>query len=159
MNWITIAAIWIAAIGTGIMAGIYFAFSSFVMKSLAVIETEKGIIAMQSINKVILSSSFMPLFIGTSLLSFGLLILGCFRWDNPLATTLVAASLIYLIGMFACTAFGNVPLNETLDKLNPSSVEAAQFWNTYLRIWTRYNHVRTIASIIACLLYIKATSY
>lgn len=39
-----------AALGCGLIAGVFFAFSTFVMKGLARIPTEAGVAAMQSIN-------------------------------------------------------------------------------------------------------------
>ncbi len=39
-----------AALGCGLIAGVFFAFSSFVMNALARIQPTQGIAAMQSIN-------------------------------------------------------------------------------------------------------------
>ncbi len=50
----------------------------------------------------------------------------------------------------------NVPLNNKLSKLDPDSTEAAKYWLTYLSEWMRWNHVRTIASVIAAALLIVA---
>ena len=40
----------IAALGSGLVAGIFFAFSNFVMKALARVPPAQGVAAMQSIN-------------------------------------------------------------------------------------------------------------
>jgi uncharacterized membrane protein len=39
-----------AALGCGLVAGVFFAFSTFVMKALARLPAEQGIAAMQAIN-------------------------------------------------------------------------------------------------------------
>ena len=55
MNLVTIIAIVIALLGSALIAGIFFAFSSFVMKALARVPSAEGIAAMQSINVVVLN--------------------------------------------------------------------------------------------------------
>lgn len=145
--------LWGMAMASGVMAGVYFAFSSFVMRSLDQLPIPQGVAAMQSINRVILSSTFMPLFIGSSLLSAALAAGSLLRWGQPEAAPMLAGGLVYVLGMFACTAAFNVPLNEALDGLDPTSAEAAAAWQDYLRRWTRFNHVRTVASLVTCGLF------
>jgi uncharacterized membrane protein len=50
------------------MAGVYFALSDFIMRSLDRLDAANAVEAMNTINEVILRSWFMPLFFGTSLL-------------------------------------------------------------------------------------------
>ena len=54
----------IAALGSGLMAGVFFAFSSFVMTALARLAPAPGIAAMQSINVVVINPLFMAGFLG-----------------------------------------------------------------------------------------------
>ncbi len=145
--------LWGAALGTGTMAGVYFTFSSFVMQSLDRLPNGQGISAMQSINLKILSSPFMPLFFGTSLLSLALGVWAVSRWGQPGAASVLVGAVVYLLGMFVCTAAGNVPLNEMLDGVAPEQVDAAQHWGRYLTQWTRLNHLRTVASAVAAGLF------
>lgn len=145
----TSLALWFGLIGSGIMAGVYFTFSTFVMQSLGSIARPDGIAAMQAINTKILSSAFMPLFWATTLLAFGLAVWGALQ-SSPSA---LMGGLIYVVGMFVCTAAFNVPLNEALDAVDPASTEAASVWSTYLRDWTRWNHVRTVACTISAVLF------
>ena len=56
--------LWFSAIGCGLMAGVYFAFSAFIMTSLAHIAPAAGIAAMNSISIEIVRSLFMPVFMG-----------------------------------------------------------------------------------------------
>jgi len=150
------AALWFNAIGCGLMAGLYFAFSAFIMTALGRIPTEAGVAAMQSINRVILRSLFMPLFFGTTLVSAGLAVFAATIWGSPAATILLTASVTYVVGLFVVTMLFNVPLNNALDRLDTASSEAVPVWQRYLSRWTLWNHIRTIASTIACALYIAS---
>ncbi len=67
MEMVTTALLWFAAVSVGIMAGIYFAFSFFIMQSLDALERPMGMFAMQAINRVIQKSLFLPLFFASSL--------------------------------------------------------------------------------------------
>lgn len=156
MDVIIFVVLWIGAVGCGLMAGVYFAFSAFIMTSLAKIETPAGIAAMQSINDVILRSAFMPLFFGTSLVSAGVIVLGLMDQDRPGALWMVGAGAVYFVGMFLCTVFFNVPLNNKLKAVDPNSAHGAEMWALYLRRWTFWNHVRTVASTAATILFIMA---
>jgi uncharacterized membrane protein len=67
---------------------------------------------------------------------------------------MLLGGLIYIAGMFLCTMFFNVPLNNALAAANATS--AASVWSQYLKEWTMWNHVRTVSSTTACALYISA---
>ncbi|MDQ0998829.1 putative membrane protein [Phyllobacterium ifriqiyense] len=58
----------LAALGSGIMAGLFFAFSSFIMTAFSKLPPEQGIAAMNSINVTILNATFGMAFFGTALL-------------------------------------------------------------------------------------------
>ena len=108
---------------------------------------------MQSINRVILSSSFMPLFWATTAMSAALAGLGVVRWGASGSGLLVAGGLAYVLGMFVCTAAFNVPLNDALDAVDPDSLGAVSVWSDYVRRWTAFNHVRCVASLGSCVLF------
>jgi uncharacterized membrane protein len=149
-------ATFIAALGAALVAGIFFAFSNFVMGALGRIAPEAGISAMQSINVVVLNPVFLGLFMGTAALSF-LLAVGAFlRWSEPGAVCLLAGSVLYLAGCFLVTIMGNVPLNDSLAAVNASSDEGQGVWAHYLSAWTWWNTVRTIASLAASAAFIAA---
>jgi uncharacterized membrane protein len=153
---LTDGLLWFAAIGCGLLAGLYFAFSTFVMTALGRIDQAQGIAAMNAINVEIVKSLFMPFFFGTTLISAALAVMAVFRGGEPGATAMLAGGLIYVVGMFLVTILFNVPLNDRLAAVDASSTEAASLWARYLRDWTRWNHVRTIASTAACALFIAA---
>jgi uncharacterized membrane protein len=148
--------LWFSAIGCGLLGGVYFTFSAFVMTSLSRIDQAAGIAAMSSINVEIVRSLFMPIFLGTTLASAVLAIMAFFRWGEPGAMAMLAGAVLYILGMFLVTLAFNVPLNDALAAVHPSSPEAASLWVRYLKDWTFWNHVRTIASTGAVALFIAA---
>ena len=150
----TTALLWFCALGCGLLAGLYFAFSVFIMSALDRLGPAAGAAAMNSINTVIMRSLFMPVFMLTSLASLLLAAIGALRWDEPGATLLLAGGLVYFIGMFVVTMVFNVPLNNQLQASRPGDVEL--LWRRYLVSWTRWNHVRTLASLLASALCIAA---
>ena len=147
--------LWFAAIGSGLMAGIYFAFSAFIMKSFGRMDTTHAITAMNAINETILRTWFMPLFFGTSIVSVLLSSFSIIHW-NEIGTGLgLMAGIVYFVGMFICTVVFNVPLNNSLARANPGSDESRQIWSHYLKTWTSWNHLRTLSSLICCILCIR----
>jgi len=144
-----------AAIGCGLIAGLFFAFSVFIMKALGAIPANEGVAAMQSINAAIVKTSFMPVFFGTGLLGAALAVLAIMR-SGPGASMLIAGGLLYILGTLAVTMIFNVPLNNKLAAFASASPEAAKVWTAYLKDWTVWNHVRTAASTAACAAYIVA---
>ena len=148
---IVTALLWAAALSSGIIAGVYFSFSGFIMPAFGKINSTQSIVAMNSINDSILRSLFMPLFFGSSIISVLLIIISFAYWgESGTDLTLIAGS-IYFIGMFVCTVLFNVPLNNLLAQLDPDSDNAHQIWDRYLNAWTKWNHLRTVSSLLTCI--------
>ena len=148
MNSMTTLTLVIATMGAGMMAGVYFAFSSFIMRSLDQLDGSRATNAMNAINRIILRSMFMPLFFGTSVLYLVLGVLALQQWSDSRSSFILGAALIYLCGMFLCTVFFNVPLNNQLAREADDS--AGIYWAQYIGQWTRWNHVRAVSSLISC---------
>ena len=148
--------LWFSAIGCGLLAGLYFAFSTFIMTALGRIGQAAGIAAMNAINVTIVQSLFMPFFLGTTATSAALAVIALFRWGDPGAMAMLAGGVLYVLGMFIVTMIFNVPLNNALAAAEPASSEAASLWARYLTDWTMWNHVRTVSSTVACALFIAA---
>ena len=148
--------LWFCVIGNGLMAGVYFAFSGFIMSSLARIETAAGILAMQSINDVILRSAFMPIFFGTSVGAVVIAASVLSNFAEPGAILKFSAGALYFTGMFVTTILVNVPLNNKLGDADAYSAHGAEIWDDYLQRWTRWNHVRAIASLVSSILFFTA---
>lgn len=148
-----------SALGCGLIAGVFFAFSSFVMSALGRLQSAQGMAAMQSINITVINPSFMTLFLGTALACIFLAIASLFKWDQPDALYLLLGSLLYLVGTFLVTIAFNVPLNDALAIVKPDSPEGASLWSKYLSNWTLWNHLRTVAALAAAALFTIALCY
>lgn len=153
---LTTGLLWFSAIGCGLIAGVYFTFSAFVMTALGRIDQAAGLAAMNAINVVILRSLFMPLFLGTTLAGAALALLSLFQWDEPGAIVTVVGGVTYGLGMFLVTMIFNVPLNNALAVVDPAGAQGASLWARYLKEWTFWNHVRTLASLAASVLFTLA---
>jgi uncharacterized membrane protein len=146
----------IAALGTALIAGVFFAFSTFVMRALRRLPTAQGLLAMQSINVVVLNPWFLGVFLGTAVVCALCSCLTVIRWTLPGSVFLLAGSALYLAGTVAATLLANVPRNEALAVLAPDNPQAASRWAQYIRDWTAWNRVRTAAALAAATAFILA---
>jgi uncharacterized membrane protein len=147
--------VFVAAIGSGITAGIFFAFSSFVMPALQRIQSAQGVVAMKLIDTEVINFSFMGAFCGTGLLCVVLGVGSLFMWTHEGAKFVLVASLLYLVGRCGTTVVFNVPLNDKLARI-ADPTEAVSFWPEYVALWTRWNHVCTIASVASAALFTES---
>jgi len=145
-----------AALGCGLVAGVFFAFSTFVMPALARLPAAQGIAAMQSINITAINRWFMAALLGTALLCLVLIALSLLYWSEPGALLRLLASVLYLAGVIIVTRAFNIPLNDALAVASPESADAANLWSRYLSVWTAWNHVRTVAPLGAAALLTAA---
>lgn len=153
MNTIVTAIVVLALLGSALIGGVFFAFSSFVMKALARTPSSEGIAAMQSINVVVLNRSFLGAFMGTTALSLLITGLALKVWGTPSAPYFLAGALLYFVGTFLITGLGNVPLNNQLAAVTATDPAATAVWQHYLDRWTLLNTVRTTAAMAAALLF------
>jgi uncharacterized membrane protein len=142
------------ALGCALMGGLFFAFSSFVMTALRRIPPEKGITAMQSINAAVFNPWFFAAFFGTPIACVLVAVLALTGWHEPGATYALIGSVLYVVGTFLVTMLFNVPLNNALAAEAPDTTEGAALWTRYVRLWTTWNHVRTVAALVAASLLI-----
>lgn len=143
----------LAAIGSGVMAGFFFAFSNTVMAALGRQPPAAGMAAMQAVNVVVLNPLFFVAFFGTAALCLLLLVASIVLWSEAGALLLLSACLAYLIGCIGVTMACNVPLNNTLAAVKPGMPEADATWARYLDVWTGWNHVRTVACAASAALF------
>jgi uncharacterized membrane protein len=148
-----------SALGCGLIAGVFFAFSTFVMNALSRLQPAQGITAMQSINITVINPLFMIAFLGTAAACVLLAISSLLKWHQPGAAYLLLGSLLYLIGTFGVTIIFNVPLNEALAKVESDSSIGANIWSNYLVNWTIWNHIRTLGALAAATSFTIALCY
>lgn len=144
----------ISALGCGLIAGVFFAFSSFIMGALGKLPPSQGIAAMQSINVVVINPVFLGVLFGTAVLALFLGFGAIFHLGDAGAIWIVAGTALYVIGTVVVTMAFNVPLNNSLAAVDPASVEGAAVWADYLQKWTRWNSLRSVAALLSCAAYI-----
>lgn len=137
-----------AALGCGLMAGIFFAFSNFVMRAFDRISPDQGIAAMQAVNITVLNPVFLLFFLGTGLLCLAAIVVALI-FDSGQTAYLFAGGALYLVGNIGVTAVFNVPMNESLALVDGRHPDAVSIWKNYLDNWTFWNHVRTITALAA----------
>lgn len=145
-----------AALGSGVMAGLFFTFSTFAMTALGRLPPAQGIAAMNSINTAIMNPLFALVFFGTPLACAALIVRGAFQWGAPGAAWLLAGGAVYILGGLVVTIAFNVPLNNALAATDPAGPDGAALWTRYRSVWTAWNHVRTVACLAATALLIVA---
>ena len=143
-----------AALGCGLIGGVFFAFSSFVMAALSRLPAGQGIAAMQSINLTVLNRGFLSLFVGTGIIGIVAAAIALTDAGEPESILRIAGAALYLIGCLMVTGTRNVPRNNALDKLHPELPESAAPWATFVREWTTWNTVRTIAAVAAAAAFV-----
>ncbi len=146
----------LGVLGTGLVAGVFCAFSTFVMKGLAALPPAQGVAAMKAINVTALRPAFMLVFAGSAVLCAVIAVVTFVLWPDEGTAELLLGSALYLFGSFGVTMVANVPRNDTLMRLDARTAEAAAYWPEYVREWTVWNHVRMVASGAAAVLYVLA---
>ena len=146
-NQLQFALVLVAALGCGLIAGVFFAFSAFVMKALSRLSPSEGIAAMQSINVAVLNPWFLVAFLGTAATCLVALVWSLLRWQEPGAAYRFVGGALYLVGCLLVTIVFNVPKNEALASVRPGDPDAESRWTDYVANWTAWNHVRTVAAL------------
>ncbi|MEU3186190.1 anthrone oxygenase family protein [Streptomyces sp. NPDC006923] len=140
-----------AAVGTGLMAGLYFAFDVSVMPGLARADDRTFVTVMRSVNEVIDNSAL-----------FGLLFVGVFlatgiagalqrRLGHPDAARWTRAALALYGLSVVVTMCVNIPLNRALARPGspPGSTGFGALRGGFERPWATANIVRTLACTAA----------
>jgi uncharacterized membrane protein len=147
----------IAVLLTGLIAGLLYGYDCSVVKGLGQLPDKEYLQAFQSINRVILNPYFALSFAGSllalilaALLSFKSAQFVSFYW-------LIAATIVYVAGVQGVTIWGNVPLNNFLEKIDLiacSEIECKKMRELFEWKWNLLHRIRTIASMLAFLLTI-----
>jgi uncharacterized membrane protein len=149
MSGVLYIATVLSALGSGLIAGAFFAFSSFIMPALKRLPPVHGITAMQSINKLAVTPAFMTALFGTAVACLGMAAWAAIFSSEPPAGLVLAGAALYIVGTIGVTIAYNVPLNNRLATLHPESTDAARHWDEYVTKWTAWNHLRAAASLAA----------
>ncbi|MDO3639989.1 anthrone oxygenase family protein [Mycolicibacterium arseniciresistens] len=144
-----------AAIAAAVVGGVFYAFSTIVMRGLDRTGPVAAITAMRGMNaEAQANGPFLLVFVGSALLSAAVVVVAVVRIGQPGGSLLLAGGVAGVAG-FAITMAFNVPLNNHLDTVDPTALgvaEATREWAAYLSTWTAWNHVRAAAGIAAAVL-------
>src|SRR4051812_20802837 len=148
-----------AAFTTALIAGLFYSYSCSVNPGLGKLTDANYLSAMQSINREILNPVFFMSFMGTLIL----LPLSTWLQYNPSAPLrfylLLGATLVYAVGTFGVTIFGNVPLNNALDAFSiqsASSEALSQQRLLFEKPWNQLHAIRTFANVLSLILVLLA---
>lgn len=153
------ATVVLAILGCGLAGGVFFAFSTLVMRGLRDLPQAEGVRAMNAINAWVARPAFKWLLFGTGLICGLVAIAAIVRlsghapsvWREYVVLTAVG---VYLLGAILATLERSQPLNRALAAVDEAS--DAMVWRVYLREWVTWNHVRAVACIAACALFAVA---
>lgn len=129
------------------------------MRALGSQPSAAGMSAMQAINVTVLNFWFLAIFVGTALICIVLSVISILSWQGTASLLVISGGLLYVVGCFGVTMVFNVPLNDALAKADANSEEGKALWQHYLDRWTKWNTVRTIASVLAAILIMIAFRY
>jgi uncharacterized membrane protein len=136
-----------AAIGAGLSAGVYLAFSTLVMAGLRRLSPSQAISAMNGINKAAPANPLLMLVLfGTGVVCLLLMISGFRHRDDPAAVWQIVGAALFLIGMLITITY-HVPHNDRLMDIDPDGAGASATWTHFYTPWMAWNHARTLASI------------
>jgi uncharacterized membrane protein len=139
----------LAVLGSGLIAGAFFAFAAFVLPALSRLEPAPAVAAMQAIIMAIKGPLFLAVFFGTAALAALLGLAATLKWGEPGALYLLIGSLLFLNLPFGVTLMKNLPLNAKLAAAKPGSAEGKRFWQEFRAVWGLWNHVRWIGALAA----------
>jgi uncharacterized membrane protein len=145
----------ITTLFTGIIAGLFFAWTVSVMNGLGKLPDREFILSMQSLNKEIQNPVFFIFLFGTVLLLPVAVFLSYKGASNISFWLILGAMLLYIIGVMIVTIAGNVPLNNILDgfSLQTSTPgEIASMRKKFEAPWNRLNLIRTLSGMLSFLL-------
>jgi uncharacterized membrane protein len=145
----------IAAVGAGVSGGVFFAFSTFVMKALGRLPAAEGISAMNAINRAAPAPLFMLALFGTGAVAVAASVAALRHLDQRWAVYVLAGTALYLVCLTLTAAY-HVPRNNALALVDPTAPGAAQAWAQYLSSWTAWNHVRTVTAVAGSAAFILA---
>lgn len=151
-----IAILFFAILFTGISAGLCFTWSNAVTPGIGRLDNLGFLQSFQQMNRAIINPTFLIVFFSPFLLN--LISIYLFKSTSiTLMWLLILATIFYFFGVVLITIFGNVPLNEMLDKIDLSTANIEELRNLRKKFEDKWNYlhlIRTITSSISFLLLI-----
>ena len=152
MSGPTVVATTVAAVATGLTAGVYLAFSALVMPALAAGAPAPALAAMQRINHLAQRPVFGSVFTAAAIGSLWVLAAPWFTGANRQPWSTVGAALS--LAAFAVTVVVNVPRNRRTAQLACSSSADLATWKAVSASWRWGNHVRAGCATLGLLAFV-----
>jgi len=149
------ALVVVAAIGAGVNAGVFFVFSTFVMRALGRLPPAQGLAAMQAINREAPTPLFMTLLFGTAAICVAAAVVALTSLSDSWAPYVLVGAALYLVCPFVTITY-HVPRNDALARVDADAPDAAELWRRWHPVWTRGNHVRTLACLASAVTLVLA---
>lgn len=146
-----------ATVTSGLLTGLFFAFSCAVTPGLSRVEDHTFLAAFRAINTAILNGWFLLVFIGAPLLSAATAALHIPGDRSSVVPWALAAFACHVVSL-VITGRVNVPLNSGLELAASENRPAHDTRTRFERRWSRWNHARTVASTGAFVLLVVAVS-
>lgn len=136
-----------------LVAGFLFAFAIVVMPGLGRLDDVAFLRSFRSIDGIIQRNQpvFLIVWVGSALTLVAAAVLGLNALEDSTRIALVAITLLYLFGVQAPTIAINIPLNNAIQKLDPTAIDAggaARARAAFEGTWNRWNLVRTICACV-----------
>ena len=140
-----------ATLTTGLVAGVFYAYSVSVDPGLAAQTDASYVATMQEINERIQNPLFFASFFGAVLFLLAALVVHLPRLRSGRFLLISLACLLYIGGGFLLTAFINVPMNNQLATVDPEAPARilSQAREAYEGPWDFWNGIRTIFSTLS----------
>ena len=147
MSVLRTAALLVAAVTTGLVAGLFYAYACSVMPGLARADDRTFVEAMQWINVAILNGWFAVCFVGAPVACALAAALHPGGDERPVLSWTVAALVLYAV-VLVVTFRVSVPLNDALAAAGEAGglADPAAVRASFEARWVRWNTVRAVAA-------------
>jgi uncharacterized membrane protein len=115
----------VAAIGAGTSAGVFFAFSTFVMSGLGSARPAEGMAAMQGVNRAAPRPPLMALLVGTAAASIVLAVADLGELGSSVAARYELAGALLFLAALVLTRAYHIPRNDALGRLDAADPASA----------------------------------
>jgi uncharacterized membrane protein len=148
-----------SALLCSLVAGIVLAFACVIMPGIRRLGDHDFLQSFKAMDRVIQDNQpvFMLVWVGSVLVLVVTAALGLWRLDGVDRILIIAATVIYLVGVQLPTATVNIPLNnqlqaQELGSLSEASLDDAR--TVFEARWVRWNLIRTVFAVLTSVLLI-----
>lgn len=140
----------VATLLTGLIAGLFYAWSVSIMPGLARTDDRTYLGALQQMNRAILNGWFFLTFMGALIVTAVAALLHL-RSDARSVLPWILIALVLYIGVLVVTFAFNIPLNNELDKAGDVNqlANAADLRARFESTWVRWNLIRALLNTAA----------